>query len=87
MDSDFSGTVTAVMMRKSQLLYALLDEAAKKRGKASKDDEKLIDSYVSRMPGKVFLSASELERKRVNYDLKLKDLEIDVHKIIKELKL
>ncbi len=84
MDSDFSGTLAAVMMRKSQLLYALLDEAAKRKGRLSKQDEKLIDSYVLRMPSRFFLVDIEKEKKKVNYDLKLKDLSIDIKKILKD---
>ncbi len=86
MDSNFSGTLTAVMMRKSQLYTALLEGLSKKR-KLSKKEEEIVDSYVLHMPSSLFLTNSEKENKKINYDLKLKDLGIDMQKIIKELNL
>lgn len=84
MDREFSGTVTAVMMRKSQLYTALLEELSKKR-KLSKKEEEAVDRYVLHMPGSLFLTNSEKENKKINYDLKLKDLKIDVNKVMKEI--
>ncbi len=85
MDHNFSGTMAAVMMRKSQLYTALLDELSKKR-KLSKKEEEAVDGYVLHMPSSLFITNDEKERKKINYDLKLKDLGIDVNKVMKELK-
>ncbi len=84
MDHEFSGTMTAVMMRKSQLFTALLAELSKKR-KLSKKEENAVDKYVLQMPGRLFLTVDEKENKKVNYDLTLKDLKFDVSKIIGEI--
>ena len=85
LDFAFSGAMGVVAMRKTELLNALMAALSQKR-KLSKKEEDQVDMFVLNMPSRFFIAESEKKNNKINYDLKLKDLDIDVKKIMKEIK-
>lgn len=86
LDYAFSGAMAVVAMRKTELLNKLLADLSEKK-KLSKKEEEKVDEYVLNMPSKLFIAESEKKNQKINYDLKMKDTEINPDKVLKEIDL
>jgi uncharacterized protein YpuA (DUF1002 family) len=80
------GIMGLIALRKSELFYKVVNELSKDR-QISEDDKEKIKKYVSEMENELFLSKDERQNRRINSKLKLKDIDLDIQKVIKNIKL
>lgn len=78
------GIMGLIALRKSELFYKVISELSQEKQVSNKDK---IKTYIAQMENEIFLSKKEKENKKINPKLELKDLEIDIPSIIKEIKI
>ena len=80
------GVLGLIALRKSELFYTVVNELSKEKELSEKDKEK-IKRHISKMENEMFLSKEEKQSKIIKPKIKLKNIDLDIQKVIKEIKL
>lgn len=80
------GIMGLIALRKSEAYYKVTSELYKEKELSNRDKEK-IKKHIAGMKNEKFLSKDEKENKKIKPKLKLKDIDFDIKKAIKEIKL
>ena len=81
----FIGMMGLIALRKSELYYKIISELSRDNQLYEKD-KKNIKKYIAEMENERLLSNKEKRNKKIDTKLNLRDLDIDIGKIIKEIK-
>jgi hypothetical protein len=71
---NFISVISIIALRKSTLYKSISDK--------ENVDSKRLEDYISRMNNKLFISAQEKQAKKIDPNLNIEELEIDVRSII-----
>lgn len=86
MEEKIIGIMGLIALRKSELFYKVLEELSKDN-QISEEDKEKIKRYIAERSNEKLLSKEEIENKKINNGLKLDEINIDIQKIISEIKL
>ena len=80
------GLMGLIALRKSELFYTVVNELFKEKELSEKDKEK-NKIHISKMENEMFLSKEEKQSKKIKPKLELKNIDLDIQKIIKEIEM